>query len=265
MFVEKFNFKRKFGQNFIKNRTVVEKIVKNSNIPDNTLVIEVGPGKGILTSELAKKAINVISYEIDNELEGVLNTKFSNVDNVEIIYDDFLGRNIIADIKKYEYKNLYFIANVPYYITTPILMKVVESQLNVDKIVIMVQKEVGERFSAHCGSKDYSSITVYLNYFFDIKKLFVVDRSEFVPVPNVDSVVVSFTRKDNLLMINDYSFFFRLVKDSFQFKRKTIKNNLKNYDLDKISAVLLKHNLSLSSRAEEIDVSVFVDISNAFT
>lgn len=259
--MDKFDFKKKFGQNFIKNKRVVERIVNESEIPDDTLVIEVGPGKGVLTNELCKKAKQVISYEIDLELKPFLDSQFGSIENVEIIYDDFLKRNIEKDINKYQYREIYFIANVPYYITTPILMKIMNI-LSVSKIVMMVQKEVGERFSAKCGSKSYSSISVYLNYFFDIHKLFVVDRSEFVPVPNVDSIIVSFTRKNDTLLLKNYDFFFKLVRDSFQFKRKTIKNNLKNYDLEKISAALLRHGLSLNSRAEEIDVAIFVDISN---
>lgn len=259
--MEKFYFKKKYGQNFIKNKMVVEKIVSESKIPVDTLVIEVGPGRGVLTKELCKKAKQVISYEIDLELKPFLDSQFSSAENIEIIYDDFLKRNIEEDISKYQYKQVYFIANVPYYITTPILMKIMNI-LSVSKIVMMVQKEVGERFSAKYGSKSYSSLSVYLNYFFDIHQLFVVDRSEFVPVPNVDSVIVSLTRKEELLPLKDYDFFFQLVRDSFQFKRKTIKNNLKKYDLGKIQEVLLIHGLSLSNRAEDIDVSIFVEISN---
>lgn len=259
--MSQFNFKKKFGQNFIKDKMIVERIVKESEILDDTLVIEVGPGKGILTKEICKRAKQVISYEIDIELKPFLEQQFSLVENVEIIYDDFLRRDIEKDIRQYQYKQIYFIANVPYYITTPILMKLMNI-LSISKIVMMVQQEVGERFSAGCGSKSYSSISVYLNYFFHVKKLFVVDRSEFVPVPNVDSIVISFTRKDELLSLNNKDLFFKLVRDSFQFKRKTIKNNLKKYDLEKIANVLFRNGLSLDSRAEEIDVSIFVEISN---
>lgn len=259
--MDKFDFKKKFGQNFIRNEMIVEKIVEESEILDDTLVIEVGPGRGILTKEICKKAKQVISYEIDLELKPFLDSQFSSIENIQIIYDDFLKRDIKKDISQYQYKEIYFIANVPYYITTPILMKMMNI-LDVSKIVMMVQKEVGERFSAQCGSKSYSSISVYLNYFFDIKKLFVVDRSEFVPVPNVDSIVISLTRKDELKTLNNMDFFFKLVRDSFQFKRKTIKNNLKEYDLDKVSKILLGNGLSLNSRAEEVDVSIFVEISN---
>lgn len=259
--MEGFNFKKKYGQNFLKDKNKVKKIVDSANIKDNSLVIEVGPGGGILTTELSLKADNVLCYEIDLELKPILENKFSK-NNVKIIFDDFLNRNIENDIEKYNYDNLYFISNVPYYITTPILMKLINSSLNFDKIVIMVQEEVGERFSAKPNSKDYSSITVFLNYYFDVKKEFKVNRLEFNPVPNVDSEVISFTRKKELLKLKDKELFFKLVKDSFKFKRKNIKNNLKGYNLDIIEIVLKSNNLDLTSRAEQIPIEVFVEMSN---
>lgn len=259
--MEGFNFKKKYGQNFLKDKNKVKKIVDSANIKDNSLVIEVGPGGGILTTELSLKADNVLCYEIDLELKPILENKFSK-NNVKIIFDDFLNRNIENDIEKYNYDNLYFISNVPYYITTPILMKLINSSLNFDKIVIMVQEEVGERFSAKPNSKDYSSITVFLNYYFDVKKEFKVNRLEFNPVPNVDSEVISFTRKKELLKLKDKDLFFKLVKDSFRFKRKNIKNNLKGYNLDIIDRVLKSNNLDLTSRAEQLPIEVFVEMSN---
>ena len=198
---------------------------------------------------------------LDLELKPILENKFSK-NNVKIIFDDFLNRNIENDIEKYNYDNLYFISNVPYYITTPILMKLINSSLNFDKIVIMVQEEVGERFSAKPNSKDYSSITVFLNYYFDVKKEFKVNRLEFNPVPNVDSEVISFTRKKELLKLKDKELFFKLVKDSFRFKRKNIKNNLKGYNLEKIEEVLNRHNLDLSVRAEQLSTEIFIEIAN---
>ena len=259
--MEGFNFKKKYGQNFLKDKNKVKKIVDSADIKDNSLVIEVGPGGGILTTELSLKADNVLCYEIDLELKPILENKFSK-NNVKIIFDDFLNRNIENDIEKYNYDNLYFISNVPYYITTPILLKLINSSLNFDKIVIMVQEEVGERFSAKPNSKDYSSITVFLNYYFDVKKEFKVNRLEFNPVPNVDSEVISFTRKKELLKLKDKELFFKLVKDSFKFKRKNIRNNLKGYNLDIIDRVLKNNNLDLTSRAEQLPIEVFVEMSN---
>ncbi len=260
--MEKFNFKKRYGQNFIKNPIIVEKIVEKSQIPEDTLILEVGVGKGILTNELIKHGKQVISYEIDTTLKDYLDEKFNNTNNLEIIYTDFMERDIIEDINKYEYKNIYFIANVPYYITTPILMKLMNLNVNVDKIVMMVQKEVGERFNAMPKTKEYSSLTVLLNYYYDIKKLLNVNKNEFIPVPKVDSVVIALTRKRDLLEVKNYDIFYKLIRDSFQFKRKTLRNNLRGYDLTKIEEILIKNNLSLSSRAEEISVDVFVQMSN---
>lgn len=257
-----FNFKKKFGQNFLRGDSVVTRIVNSTDIPSNTLVIEVGPGAGVLTKKLAAVARNVLCYEIDLELEDTLIYNLKDYNNVDVIFDDFLKRDILSDIEKYEYDQIYFVSNVPYYITTPILMHLMNSEVSVNKIVMMVQKEVGDRFSALPGKKDYSSISVFLNYYFNIKKLFYVSRNEFIPKPNVDSVVVSFTRKNNPLYLNNKDKFFDLVRNSFRFKRKTLKNNLKGYPLEKISEVLKKYNYDLSVRAEELDVSVFVDISN---
>lgn len=259
--MEKFTFKKKFGQNFLKDSMIVKKIVRSAGVEKKSLVIEVGPGRAILTDELSKACKNVVCYEIDLELKQYLEDRFKD-SNVSIIFDDFLNRNIENDIRSYQYDTLYFVSNVPYYITTPILMKLIESNLNFQKIVMMVQEEVGERFSALPNHKNYGSITVFLNYFFDIKKEFRVKRSEFIPQPNVDSMVISLTKKRDLLFLKNKDHFFQLVRDSFRFKRKTIKNNLKMYDLSIISKVLEKNNLSLSSRAEQIPMEIFVQMSN---
>lgn len=263
--MEKYDvkFKKKFGQNFLKDVNVVKRIVNCANIEDDSLVIEVGPGGAIMTRELSEVANNVLAYEIDTELEEELSKRLDGCDNVDIVFQDFLNSNLVDDVSKYSYKHLYFVSNVPYYITTPILMKLVESGLKFEKIVMMVQKEVGDRFSTKAGNKEYGSITVLLNYFYNVKKEFFVSRKQFVPEPNVDSVIVSFSEKSDKLPLNDFKFFERLVRDSFQYKRKTLRNNLKNYDLKLIESVLNNYNLDLTVRAEALDVSIFVDIANA--
>ena len=166
------------------------------------------------------------------------------------------------DIKDYHYKKLSVVANLPYYITTPIIVKIIEDKIPVDKIVVMVQKEVGNRFKATPNTKEYNSLSIFLNYYFDVKKILDVSRNVFIPKPNVDSIVVMFTKKENKLYLKNEEIFFKLVKDSFKYKRKTLKNNLKNYDLLKIENVLKKHNLDLSTRAEAIPIEIFAEISN---
>ena len=260
--MDNFNFKKKYGQNFLKDDSIPNKIVEYSNIPDNSLVIEIGPGAGALTKKLVLKAKNVLAYEIDTSLKDTLNVIMSQYDNLDIIFDDFLNRDVFSDIEKYEYEHLYVIANLPYYITTPIIMKFIEDDIKVERLVVMVQKEVGERFSAKPKSKDYGSITVFLNYYFNIKKLFDVSRNCFIPRPNVDSVIIAFDRRKDIPNVLNKDLFFKLVRDSFQFKRKTIRNNLKNYNLDKVIEILKKYGYDLNVRAEELPLEVFVDISN---
>lgn len=255
-----FNFKKKFGQNFIIDENIINNIVEKSKVDENTLVIEIGPGAGSLTSKLGKIAKNVICYEIDETLKPILEGNI--MENTEVIFDDFLKRNVNEDLKAYEYDKLYVIANLPYYITTPIIIKMIEEKIPVDKIVVMVQKEVGDRFKAKPNSKDYNSLTIFLNYYFEVKKLIDVSRNVFMPKPNVDSIVVSFTKKEELLPLKNEEIFFKLIRDSFTQKRKTLKNNLKGYDLAKIENVLLKHEMNLTTRAEAIPIEVFVEIAN---
>ena len=259
---EQFNFKKKYGQNFLKDDSIPRKIVEAANIMDDTLVIEIGPGAGALTKFLATRAKQVLAYEIDDSLEEILDTNLIGLDNVCVIYDDFLKRDILKDLSNYSYSHLYVVANLPYYITTPIITGLVESGLDIEKIVVMIQKEVADRYAARVGTREYGSITVFLNYYYDIKKEFLVSRNCFVPKPNVDSIIISLNRKKNLLPLNNEKLFFELVRDSFRFKRKTLRNNLKGYNLVKIEEVLSKYHLDLSVRAEQLPLDVFVDISN---
>ena len=262
--MEKYDvkFKKKFGQNFLKDVNIVKKIVNCAGIEDDSLVIEVGPGGAIMTRELASVATNVLAYEIDTELEDELAKRLDGCDNVDVVFQDFLTSNLVDDVSQYSFKHLYFVSNVPYYITTPILMKLIESGLKFEKIVMMVQKEVGDRFSTQSGNKEYGSITVLLNYFYNVKKEFFVSRKQFVPEPNVDSVIVSFSEKVDKLPLIDFKYFEKLVRDSFQYKRKTLRNNLKGYDLEKVENVLSQYDLDLTVRAEALDVEIFVNIAN---
>lgn len=256
-------FKKKFGQNFLKNKNFVKRIVDISDITKNSLVIEVGPGGAIMTKELANVSKNVLAYEIDRDLSLELSKRLEGFDNVDVLFQDFLESDLVKDVKNYEYDKLFFVSNVPYYITTPIILKLISSGLKFDKIVMMVQKEVGDRFTTLPGNREYGSITVLLNYFYKVKKELFVSRKQFVPEPNVDSVVVSFEERKDRLFLKNFSFFERLVRDSFQFKRKNIRNNLKNYNLNIVSEVLEKYGYDMNIRAENLDVSVFIDMANA--
>ena len=255
-----FNFKKKYGQNFIVDKNIIHSIIVKSEIDDETLVIEIGPGAGSLTSELGRYAKNVIAYEIDETLKPILEKNITS--NTEVIFEDFLKRDIAEDIKKYNYKKLYVIANLPYYITTPIIIKLIDTKIDFDKIVVMVQKEVGDRFKAKPKTKEYNSLSVFLSYYFNITKILDVSRNVFIPKPNVDSIVVCFTKKVDKLKVNNEELFFKLIKDSFKQKRKNLRNNLKGYDLENISKTLSKYKLDLTVRAEALPLEIFVDIAN---
>lgn len=257
-----FTFKKKFGQNFLKDQNILDKIVNKSEVDKDTLVIEIGVGAAALTKTVAPNAYKVLGYEIDTTLKPILEDKLKEYNNIDIIYDDFLNRNVNEDIKKYNYKKLYVIANLPYYITTPIITKLIDDNVNVDKMVVMVQKEVGDRFNAKPDTKNYNSLTVFLNYYFDINKLMDVSRKCFVPEPNVDSVIIELKRKKTKYNVKNEKVFFKLVRDAFTHKRKNLRNNLKGYDLEKIENVLKEYNLDLNVRAEHLTIDQFINISN---
>lgn len=258
-----FGFKKKFGQNFIIDENVINSIVDKSEIDKETLVIEIGPGAGSLTYGLATKAKNVLCYEIDTTLKDILNSNLSDFSNVDVIYEDFLKVDVNNELKKYDYNKLYVVANLPYYITTPIILKLIEDKIPVDKIVVMVQKEVGDRFKAKPGTKDYGSLSIFLKYYFEVNKLLDVSRNVFMPKPNVDSIVVEFKKVNSKIDVKNEELFFKIVKESFTQKRKTLRNNLKGYDLEKINEVLAKHGYDLSVRAEQLTIEVFADIANS--
>ena len=257
-----FTFKKKFGQNFLKDQNILDKIVNKSEVDKDTLVIEIGVGAAALTKTVAPNAYKVLGYEIDTTLKPILEDKLKEYNNIDIIYDDFLNRNVNEDIKKYNYKKLYIIANLPYYITTPIITKLIDDNVNVDKMVVMVQKEVGDRFNAKPDTKNYNSLTVFLNYYFNINKLMDVSRKCFVPEPNVDSVIIELKRKETKYDVKNEKIFFKLVRDAFTHKRKNLRNNLKGYDLEKIENVLKEYNLDLNVRAEHLTIDQFINISN---
>lgn len=256
-----FIFKKKYGQNFLNNENILDNIVKNADITNETLVIEIGVGAAALTKKLSPFAKNVIGYEIDKSLEKALSVILKENQNIEIIYDDFLKRNIKKDIEKYSYKEVIVVANLPYYITTPIISKIINDKIDIDRLIIMVQDEVANRFSAKIKTKQYNSLTIFLNYYFEIKKLFKVSKNNFYPIPKVDSAVVLLKKKERPNLKNEDEFF-KLVRSAFNQKRKTLKNNLKNYDIHKIDKILNNHNKSIDLRAEEITLEEFIDIFN---
>ena len=219
----KFDYKKSLGQNFLKDKNIINKIANSINPTKEDLIIEIGPGAGALTKELVKKESDVICFEIDTRLKEIL----EQIDNnkLRVVFKDFLSININDYIDQNKYKNLYFVGNLPYYITTAIINKIVKES-NPYEITIMVQKEVADRFSAKPGTKDYSSISVFLQYNFDIERVCNVSKTCFEPVPKVDSSVIKFKRNKKIKANNEEKFY-KLIKDSFTQKRKNLRNNLK--------------------------------------
>lgn len=251
--------KKSLGQNFLQDENVLKKIANSIKTNEDDLIIEIGPGKGALTKYLQKKNSFLTCYEIDLRMKEILK-KFEN-EKTQIIFQDFLKANIIEDHQKYNYKDIYVIANIPYYITTPIIKHIL-NQEKIKSMTLLVQKEVAERFTAKPKSKAYGSLTVYLNYYFNVTYLFNVSRSAFYPVPNVESAVVKFERKNEKSNLKNEEVFFKLINDSFKMKRKTLKNNLKGYEWDKIKNVLEENNLNENVRAEELSLEIFEKIAN---
>ena len=251
-------FKKQYGQNFLMDKNILDKISSSICPGKNDLIIEIGPGSGNLTKRLKEYKANLVCFEIDKSLDKYLN--LLEDDKTKVVYEDFINVNLEEFVKNYNYENIYVIANIPYYITTPIIEKITFSNIKVKSLLLMVQKEVADRLSSTNGNREYGYITVLLNAFYNINKLFNVNRNSFYPVPNVDSAIIKLDSKEcNLL---DFEKFNKLIKNAFRFKRKTLKNNLIGYDLNLVDSLLGKYGYSLSNRAEEIPVDVYINVAN---
>ena len=251
-----FKTKKSLGQNFLIDTTIVDKIIKSVEVNSNEKILEVGPGIGYLTTKLKSFNSELTCFEIDLDTKKYLDKLID--DKTKVIYSDFMKIDLNEYYKKDD--NIHVIANIPYYITTPIIEKIIDSNLNILDMTLMVQKEVADRLSSKPKSSEYGYITVYLNYYFDVKKLFNVPKECFKPAPKVDSAIIQLVKKDKV-KVNE-GVFFKLIKDSFKLKRKNLRNNLKEYDLDKISKVLSKYDMTLNNRAEELPLEIFIDIAN---
>ena len=251
-------FKKQYGQNFLMDKNILDKISSSICPSENDLIIEIGPGSGNLTKKLKEYRANLVCFEIDKTLDKYLNLLVDA--KTKIVYEDFMNVNLDEFVKKYNYENIYVIANIPYYITTPIIEKITFSNIRVKSLLLMVQKEVADRLSSTNGNKEYGYITVLLNSFYDINKLFNVNKNSFYPVPNVDSAIIKLDSKEcNILNFEKFN---KLIKNAFRFKRKTLKNNLIGYDLELINNLLGEYGFSLSNRAEDVPVEVYINIAN---
>lgn len=257
--LDKYNLKakKKFGQNFLIDANTVEKIAKNACDKDHT-TIEIGPGIGSLTQKLAKYSKEVIAYEIDSSLIPVLSETLGDLDNVTVIEEDFLITDL--DQASYHDEEIVVAANLPYYITTPILFKLFESDLKIKCISVMVQKEVADRFKASVNSKDYNALSVIVQHSYDVSILMNISKNVFNPKPNVDSAVIVFKPKTKKYVKNEKEFY-EMVKMAFTQRRKTLFNNLKeHFDIEKIRKMYELLGLKDAIRAQEIDLDTFIRI-----
>ncbi|WP_180554415.1 16S rRNA (adenine(1518)-N(6)/adenine(1519)-N(6))-dimethyltransferase RsmA [Staphylococcus haemolyticus] len=230
-----FNFKKSLGQNFLVDVNIIHKIIDASEIDDNTGIIEVGPGMGSLTEQLAKRAKKVMSFEIDQRLIPVLKETLAPYNNVTIINEDILKADIGKAVKTYlnDCDKIMLVANLPYYITTPILLNLMQQDIPIDGYVVMMQKEVGERLNAQVGTKAYGSLSIVTQYYTETSKVLTVPKTVFMPPPNVDSIVVKLMQRETpLVSVDDEETFFKLAKAAFAQRRKTINNNYQNFFKD---------------------------------
>ena len=244
--------KKKFGQNFLIDSNIVDKIAKNACDKDTT-TIEIGPGLGSLSEMLLKYSKSVDAYEIDKDMVDILNNTIKD-DRFNLYYEDFLD----TDLSKYEGLNIRVCANLPYYVTTPILFKLFNSSLNISKITVMVQKEVADRFKAKVNSEDYNALTLIVQYLFDVNVEMTISKNVFYPSPKVDSAVVSFVPKRD----RDFEYekkLFAFFDNCFKQRRKTLHNNLKEFlDNSKIELIYNTFNFSTNVRAQELDLDIFI-------
>ncbi len=258
--------KKKFGQNFLIDSNIVTKIVKTANITKETNVIEIGPGIGAMTEILAKEAGKVLCFEIDEDMVNILNEEIKN-DNVKIVNKDFLKVDLDEEMRYFiEPKNIVVVSNLPYYITTPIIFKLLEYSKNIEKMVFMVQKEVSERLTAKPGSKEYGSLSVLIELNGTMKKEFNVSRNCFYPVPNVDSEIVSMEINKNDSALKNDPIFGKFIQNIFEMKRKTLANNIckkTNFSRDDLNKILQELGLSESVRAESLSLNQISKIYEA--
>ena len=267
-----FTFKKSFGQNFLTDTNILQKIVDTAEIDKKVNVIEIGPGIGALTEFLAESAAEVMAFEIDERLVPILADTLRDFDNVTVVNQDILK----VDLAQYiaEFKNpdlpIKVVANLPYYITTPILMHLIESGIPFSEFVVMMQKEVADRISAQPNTKAYGSLSIAVQYYMTAKVAFIVPRTVFVPAPNVDSAILKMVRREQpAVEVQDEKFFFKVSKASFVHRRKTLWNNLTSYFgkseevKTKLERALEKADLVANVRGEALDLAAFARLSDA--
>lgn len=267
-----FAFQKKFGQNFLIDSNVLESIIRGAEITKDDFVLEIGPGIGTMTQYLCEAARQVVAVEIDKMLIPILEDTLSEYDNVEVINQDVLKVDIksLAE-EKNNGKPIKVVANLPYYITTPIIMGLFESGVPIDSITIMVQKEVADRMQTGPGSKDYGALSLAVQYYATAKVILNVSATCFMPRPNVDSAVIKLTRhKEPTVNVADEKLMFKIIRASFYQRRKTLVNGLKNspelsFSKEQIVKAIEKIGKPETIRGEALTLEEFAELANAFT
>ncbi|OEL04713.1 16S rRNA methyltransferase [Staphylococcus succinus] len=266
-----FNFKKSLGQNFLIDVNIIHNIIDASDIDENTGVIEIGPGMGSLTEQLAKSAKKVIAFEIDQRLIPVLKDTLSPYDNVKVINEDILKANIAQYVSENleDCDKIMVVANLPYYITTPILLNLMQQRLPIDGYVVMMQKEVGERLNAQVGTKAYGSLSIVAQYYTETSQVLTVPKSVFLPPPNVDSIVVKLMKRDvPEVEVDNEDKFFKMTKSAFSQRRKTINNNYQSLFVEgkNKKEVILKwletSGIDPRRRGETLSIKEFANLYN---
>lgn len=267
-----FTFKKSLGQNFLIDTNILHRIVDYAEVTEQTGAIEIGPGIGALTEQLAKRAKKVVAFEIDQRLLPILKDTLSPYQNVKVIHQDILKADVHNMISsEFEgIEDLMVVANLPYYVTTPILMKLLEEKIPVRGIVVMLQKEVADRIAAKPGTKDYGSLSIAIQYYTEAETVMVVPKTVFNPQPNVDSAVLRLIKRpEPAVKVKDESFFFSIVRASFAQRRKTILNNLTNnlsFGKEKKQAIeqtLHEVGVDPKRRGETLSIEEFAALSDA--
>lgn len=268
--MKKYNItaNKNYGQNFLIDKNIVNDIITGAQVNKDDLIIEIGPGLGTLTSLLLEKAGKVICVELDKKMINVLKERFILYNNFELLNNDILkvDLNKLISESKTNLKNVKVVANLPYYITTPIIMKLLEDKLDLTSITVMVQKEVAERLAGINGGKEIGSITYSINYYTNPEIIINVPRNSFIPAPNVDSAVIKFDiLKEPKIKVSNEELFFKVIKFSFLQKRKTLINSLSNSGLvskESLEKILNDLNIDLKIRAEQLTLEQFGKISD---
>ena len=268
--IKKYNFvfQKKYGQNFLIDTHVLEKIIRAASIGSDDVVLEIGPGIGTLTQYLCENARKVIAVEIDDMLIPILGETLKEYDNVKIVHNDILKVDVNEIVSEYPGSSIKVVANLPYYITTPIIMGLFESGVPIDSITIMVQKEVAERMQAKPGTKDYGALTLAVQYYADAKIMANVPPNCFMPRPAVGSAVINLVKhKEKRYDVKNEDMLFRIIRASFNQRRKTLQNGLNNaanlpYTKQQIAEAIEKMGLPAAVRGEKLSLEQFVELSN---